>query len=368
MNKRIFIRKLAIPAAITAAVSILVLLALIPISDVRYEGHKEEFKKYINAFMEQNTKYLKSIAIKIKSVQPDPVFINELQAEYLVDHQKSDQPKRYLWMTSMNGEFVFGVPAEDFQRMNSAFDKYQERIKADEFFRDRNDFLGKLIEKSRSIDFTQFEKAERDDRRYRERSWRFYEADEYESLLQSPITNFVTPVYDGAGKLVGKLYMKVDDEVNAEKYFGEGRFERNTLNDAVRKFAVFFLVISGIFLWFLLPTWVYVDAQERDVKTPGVWAFLALTSLIFGLTIYLITRPNTLKTHTCPECKGELNGSRAYCPHCGFDLSNNYCQQCQYPINPEWKFCPDCRAEITPRNATRKQEKADDLPAAAGVQ
>lgn len=154
--------------------------------------------------------------------------------------------------------------------------------------------------------------------------------------------------------------MKVDDRVNAEKYLGEWRFDQTTINDTVRKFAVFFLVVSGIFLWFLLPTWVYVDAKERDVKTPGVWAFLTLASLIFGLTIYLITRPNTLKTFTCPECKGDLSGARAYCPHCGYDLSNTYCQQCQYPINPEWKFCPDCRAEIRPRDAKRNEVNTAD--------
>jgi hypothetical protein len=368
MNKRIFIRKLAVPAAIIAAVSIIVLLALIPISNARYEKHKEEFKPYINSLMDQNSRYLKGIASKIKSTQPDPVLINELQAEYVVDHQKTDQPKRYLWMTSMSGEFIFGVPAEDFQKLNSAFDKYQETIKADEFYRDRNDFLFKLIDKTRSIDFTQFDRAERSERRYRENTWRFYEGNTYETLIQSPIISFIAPVYDVAGKPIGKLFMKVDDLANAEKYFGESRFDDNTANDTVRKFAVVFLVISGIFLWFLLPTWVYVDAQERDVKTPGVWAFLTLASLIFGLTIYLITRPNTLKTFTCPECKGELNGSRAYCPHCGYDLSNNYCQQCQYPIDPGWKFCPDCRAEIKPKAAIAKPEKADEQPAAVSAE
>jgi hypothetical protein len=367
MNKRIFIRKLAIPAALLAAICITVLLALIPINNVRFDDHQEAFKKYINAFMDQNTQYLKGIASRIKSVQPDPVLISELQSVYLVDHQKSDQPKKYLWMTSMSGEFIFGIPAENFQKLNSAFDKYQDRIKTDEFYRDRNDFLSKLIDKSGSIDFTQFERAERMDRGDRENSWRFYEGDNFSSLLQPPVASFVTPVYDGSGKLIGKLFMKVDDRVNAEKYYGESRFEYHSATNIVRNFAIVFLSIAGAFLWFLIPTWVYVDAQERDVRTPGVWAFLTLMSLVFGLTIYLITRPSVLKTFTCPECKGELNGSRAYCPHCGYDLSNNYCRQCQYPISPEWKFCPDCRAEITPRERKPQPENTGSVSEAINV-
>lgn len=358
MNRRILIRKLAIPAAATAAVSLIVLLSLIPIRNVQYQNHKDEFKMYINSFMEQNTRYLKGIASKVRSVQPDQVLINELQAEYTIDHQKSDQAKKYLWMSSMTGDFMFGVPSEYFQKTNSAYDKFQEIIKADEFYRDRNEFLAKLIDKTDRIDFSQFKRAERPNRWDEENSWRFYKGDEGDGLIQPITTIFTTPVYDGSGKLIGKMFMKVDDSVNEEKYTAEWRYENRGFINAVQVTSIVFLVLSGIFLWFLLPTWVYTDAKERDVKTPGVWAFLTLTSLFFGLTIYLITRPNTLKSSTCPECKGELNGTRAYCPHCGFDLSNNFCQQCQYPIKPEWQYCPDCRAELKDKGQeTRDKEK-----------
>jgi predicted amidophosphoribosyltransferase len=95
----------------------------------------------------------------------------------------------------------------------------------------------------------------------------------------------------------------------------------------------------------MLPTWVYIDAQQRDLSNPGLWAFITLISLIFGLAIYLITRPSALKSLTCPKCENALNGG-AFCPHCGFDLSSTYCPQCQYPIKPEWAFCPNCRSEL----------------------
>ncbi|MCU7496139.1 MAG: zinc ribbon domain-containing protein [Ignavibacteria bacterium] len=362
MTKRKLIRKLAMPAVIIAGVSIVFLLATIPVYNAQYDKHKEEFRKYINSFMEENTKYLKGIASRIKSAQPDQVLVNELQSEYMIEHQKADEPKKYLWMSSMTGDFLFGVPSGDFQKTNDAFDKYRDRIKADEFYRDRNDFLTKLVDKTDVIDYSQFERAERPERWDEENSWRFYKGDDNESLLQPATTSFSTPVYDAGGKLIGKLFMKVDDRVNEKKYYTEWRFERSELSDALRIIPTVLLVISGMFLWFLIPTWVYVDAKERDVKTPGIWAFLTLISLFFGLTVYLITRPDTLKSTTCPECKGELNGMRAYCPHCGYDLSINFCQQCQYPIKPEWQYCPECRADLK-KNAKHRQEmNIEEMP------
>jgi len=113
------------------------------------------------------------------------------------------------------------------------------------------------------------------------------------------------------------------------------------------------LVISGLFLWFLVPTWVYIDAKQRDVKNPGMWAFFTMISaIIFRLTICLITQPTTLKSFHCPQCENELNDTKAYCPYCGYDLSSTFCPQCQYPIKQQWQFCPSYRAEL-------KQEKIE---------
>jgi predicted amidophosphoribosyltransferase len=58
-----------------------------------------------------------------------------------------------------------------------------------------------------------------------------------------------------------------------------------------------------------------------------------------------------MKSLHCPKCENQLNGSGAFCPHCGFDLSSTYCPQCQYPVKPEWAFCPNCRAEMKQRNS-----------------
>jgi hypothetical protein len=348
MNKRKLIKKLALPAGIIAAVSILALIALVPIDNLRNKSHKDEFKQYIESFMDRNKEYIKGIAGKIKSLPVDPVLENELQSDYMIDHQKSDQPKKYIWLSSANGDFQFGAPAADFQKLNNAFDKYQPTIKSDDFYHDRNEFMAKLIDKVNEVDFTQFAERNNDDN-----NWRYFKQYDERELIQPTSSNFSAPVYDDKGKLIGEFYLKVYDKVNIEKYYTDNKSE---LFETIRGIFIALLVISGIFLWFLLPTWVYIDAQDRDVKNPGIWAFLTLTSLFFGLVIYLITRPNTLKSFNCPQCEGELNGTRAYCPHCGYDLSNTFCQQCQYPIKPEWQFCPNCRAETKARGHNKIEE------------
>lgn len=348
MNRRKLIRKLATPAVIIAIVSLVVILLQFPYRNYTFKNHQEEFKKYFSSFLEENKSYLKGIVGKIKSVPVNQVLVNELQAEYAIEHQKADAPKRYLWMSDRNGNILFGAPANVIDKMNNNYDKYQTTIKADEYYRDRNDFLLKLIDKSEEIDFSQFAQNDIRSDRFYDKYWRFYKEDlnDWNSpYLQSTSTVFTSSVYSSNGEILGNLFMKVDDSVNKEKYYNE---------HALKQDDIFFLLINIFgtllgfacaFLWFLLPTWVYLDAQERDVKTPGIWAFLSLISLFFGLTIYLITRPNTFKSFTCPKCDGELNGTRAYCPHCGNDLSNTFCQQCQYPIKSEWQFCPNCRAQ-----------------------
>ena len=45
MNKRKLIRKLAMPTTIIALVSLVVLIALIPINDSQYANHKEEVQE-----------------------------------------------------------------------------------------------------------------------------------------------------------------------------------------------------------------------------------------------------------------------------------------------------------------------------------
>lgn len=345
MNKKKLIKKLALPAGVITIISIIVLLLQIPFYNVKDAQHKEEFKKYISSFMDQNKTYLKSISDKIKALPVNPVIVNELQSEYVLDHQKANVAKKYLWMSGVNGEFVFGVPFDPFDKMNEIYEKNAEIIKADNFFRSRNDFLKKLIDKYNKVDFSKHDRRDYSERDYSESEWRFYNEQREWIFIQPTSTFYSTPVYDNTGKIIGDLFMKVDDDAHKESYLKPEHINNNDIFSVLQVIFVTLLSISGAFLWFLLPTWVYIDAQDRDVRNPGIWAFLTLISFFFGLTIYLITRPAETKAYNCPKCDGELNGTRAYCPHCGFDLANTFCRQCQYPIKTEWQFCPNCRTE-----------------------
>jgi hypothetical protein len=156
--------------------------------------------------------------------------------------------------------------------------------------------------------------------------------------------------------VAGNLFLKVDDSAHNELYYSRDRAAESYIyRRLLLPLFGTLAVVSGLFLWFLLPSWVYIDAQQRGVSNPGVWAFITLISLIFGLAIYLITRPSTTKSLHCPKCENQLNGAGAFCPHCGFDLSSTYCPQCQYPIKPEWSFCPNCRAGLTQRKSSEPQ-------------
>jgi len=358
MNKKKLIRKMAIPAAIIFAISIIALLLFEgPVESRMYREHVARVNAHLAELTQKNQAALAEIAGKIAAIATGEIgasrVVAELQSEFLRENQKIGEIRKYLWMSNPNGEFIFGVPAPVFARLNEGFDKNKDMIGKDEYYKDRNDFLMKLVDRHDDIDFAGHASSEQGGAGYYHGrnegmiEWRFYkepkEAWQYSRprtlVLSAPVTNTV-------GTVAGILFLKVDDSANHELYYSRDYAAHSHIYHEL--FAPLFstlAVLSGMFLWFLLPSWVYIDAQQRAVSNPGVWAFIALISLIFGLAIYLITRPSNLKSLHCPKCENQLNGG-AFCPHCGFDLSSTYCPQCQYPIKAEWAFCPNCRAEL----------------------
>ena len=340
MNGKKLIRKLWIPLISVFVVGVVGLSIYEPIFESAYEDYLKESEKYLRTFNNEQQEYLKGLAEKIKSLDPDEKLISTLESEYLLNEQISNKNKKYIWLESKQNEFVFGVPAKSFDILIKGYQKHKGVIETDSYFKSQTDFLTQLINKAPKVDFSEWTGNNRD--RYYLK-WRYYKENSWDKL---PSTILQEAVFNKDGEVIGKLNLKLINLENKDKYFTKSQYRNELFISNFIPIFVLFTVISGLFLWFLMPTWVYIDAQQRDVQNPLTWAILTLISLFFGLVIYLITRPATIKSQNCPSCNNELNGSRAYCPHCGHDLTSNFCQSCEYPIKPEWKFCPSCRTEI----------------------
>ena len=125
------------------------------------------------------------------------------------------------------------------------------------------------------------------------------------------------PLKTADGVALGSLYLKREAPERQWYRADEGPEVVANVGGAVA-------VLAFIFLWILLPTWVYVDGTERGVRRAWLFAFLTVISSLIGLVVYLISRPEDGKTLTCPGCGREVNGG-AFCPHCGRDLSASFC-------------------------------------------
>jgi len=360
MSKKKLLRKMAIPAASVFFISIIVLLFEEPVENRMYERHKAKLNAHISELTQKSQTELTEIAGKIAALPTEEIntshMVAELQSEFLRENQTVGQARKYLWMSNQRDEFIFGLPAHVFAKLNEGFDQNRDLINRDGYYKDRDDFLMKLADVHDYISFSDRGLSEQESQRRGyyygtnagQIDWRFYNEREdiHNEYLRPRTLVLSAPVTNTAGVVAGILFLKINDAANRELYYSRYYAARSHIYQKLLLplFATF-AVLSGMFLWFLLPSWVYIDAQQRAVSNPGVWAFIALVSLIFGLAIYLITRPSNLKSLHCPKCENQLNGG-AFCPHCGFDLSSTYCPQCQYPIKAEWAFCPNCRAEL----------------------
>ncbi len=324
MNKKNLIKKMIIPTVIVFTLSLIILIVQYPVKDALYQNHKNEFKKYFTSFDKHNYTLLKEIAGSIKSLPVDNIIVNKIDSICLKNPEELEQPYIYIWMSLTNGDFIFGAPEEDFQKLNYEYDEAQQTKIGENRPNNRNKFLERHLANLAVISVPNLGAGPL-------------------PYFKNTTSSYSNNIYDNQGKLIGELHLLVDDNVNAKKYLANSG---SVFWESVSFIFAPILQIAIIFLWFLLPTWVYLDAREHMVENPGLWVLLTVISFIFGLIIYLIVRPNQLKSLNCPECNAKLNESNAYCPSCGCNLKNMCCDNCKYPIKHEWHFCPNCMAEL----------------------
>lgn len=348
MNRKKVLNKMILAAVILFIISGAVLIYENSYKISVRESRIEWKNKKIAQLTEQYQKYLDETAAKINEVTINQNVLSQIKSDIF---KRMPNTKFYLWMSNVNGEFVFGVPSPVFIRLNKGFDKYRSIIEKDGVYVDRNDFLLKLVDRYNDVKFSQFDAGGQ--RTEDVDNWRYY--DEY---FRHRVSNIAlsSPVLNEEKQVIGDLYLKVDESNIEGPYYRGKLFMNTTFFDIFRGLMGF----SGFLLWFLLPTWIYIDARERDVKNVYLWIILTIVSFGFGFLIYLITRPEALKSFLCPECEKELNGTKAFCPYCGFDLSSTFCPQCQYQIKPEWQFCPNCRFDMKQKPPTEIPGKKEE--------
>jgi len=339
MSRKKLVNILILVAAIIFVIAGAVSLLEEPITASRKGIRLGEKNKKIAKLSEQYQKYLDETAGKITGSPVNPHIISQIRSEIF---KKMPNTKLYLWMSNTTGEFVFGIPSPVFTRLNKTFDKYRSIIEKDGYYVDRNDFLLNLVDKHNNIRVSQFDEGGR--RRFEGADWRFYKEHFFPGKSSRSIRLALSSAIMNEDKqVIGDLYLKIYEPAPRSLFFKDFGSYTSTV------FEVFHVIFgfAAVLLWFLVPTWIYIDAQQRDVKNVNLWILLTIVSFGFAFLIYLITRPPALKSFHCPECEKELNGTKGFCPYCGFDLSSTFCPGCQYPVKPGWQFCPNCRFDLT---------------------
>ena len=340
---------------VSAAVLVLMLglqVLRYPLRNNWHRDRTEALKAHVAKLVKTNQEFLTATAQAIKSLPVDPMVLSRIQSDIF---QKQVEIRLYLWMSGTDGSFLFGIPSEAFSRLNGIYDNLTARLPEKRQFITRNEFLLQFVDQAGRIDLSapEFLALESLDleRPFRDLFDDLRSRDDDEGwFVKSRTFVLSAPVTDEGKTALGNLFLKVDDSVNRNLYYTRYRAERLDFFGRFEETINAFTILPFLFLWFLFPTWVYLDAKRRDVKNVGVWVILTVVSSVFGLIIYMIARPAAEKALHCAKCGKEINGSKSFCPYCGQDLSKYFCPECQYPVKPDWEYCPSCRAAVNPRN------------------
>jgi hypothetical protein len=272
--------------------------------------------------------YLADLAKRIDALPVDATLAAEIESRYFEERPGG---ALYVWAMDTSGNFVFGVPRSAFDKLNAIYDREVTPRLKEGVFLDRQSFLLGLIDQSDDLGTraASSDPAELFDRGQR---WRTHDGERDRSFVVS------APLKNAAGVALGSLYLKRSPPP-------QEHFRHDERVEFALTAAGVVATLSFIFLWVLLPTWVYVDARDRGVRRAPLYAFLTVLSSLVGLLVYLIARPEEPRRLACPGCGREVNGG-AFCPHCGRDLSRSICPACRYPLQADWAYCPTCRTEV----------------------
>jgi hypothetical protein len=314
-------------------------------SDNFVHGERQQWREQLAT---EDQALLESMAKKIEGLPIDPKVVADIQTTHF-----RLRPERalYFWATGNDGQFLFGVPGDAFARLNTVFDQSQEVIAQDNRYATRDQFLRALLHTEKAISPVKPRPAESGSRASEDRDrdggrddrdwWRHY--DEGQNRQYGGTVLFLSsPIRATSGAIIGNLNLKAV-EMGRGPVYQEQRRDAWQVAQAV---SAGLAAVSVFWLLFLIPSWVYIDAQERGLPRPLLWALLVVVGNLVGLLVYLISRPDETADPRCPQCTQKVTGTKSGCPYCGADLSAAFCRKCQFPVKPDWRFCPDCRASL----------------------
>jgi len=319
-------------------------------SDTLVHAERQQWREQLAT---EDQALLESMAKKIEGLPIDPKVVADIQTTHF-----RLRPERalYFWATGNEGQFLFGVPSDAFARLNTVFDQSQEVIAQDNRYATRDQFLRALLHTERPIapvkprpaddgsrvsEDRDRQREERDRQRDEREWWRHY--DEVQNRHYGGTVLFLSsPIRATSGAIVGNLNLKAVEMGQGPVY----QERRRDVWQVVQAVSAGLTAVSVFWLLFLIPSWVYIDAQERGLPRPLLWALLVVVGNLVGLLVYLISRPNEAADPRCPQCTQKVTASKSGCPYCGADLSAAFCRKCQFPVKADWRFCPDCRASL----------------------
>jgi double zinc ribbon protein len=338
--KKKLISRLAVGAGSVLVIAAIVGLVCLRIDWTERRRFEDSQERQKQQRIEKARAYLVELAGRINKLPVDPTLVSEIESHYF--EEQASGPF-YVWAMDVKGDFQFGVPQAAFNKVNAVYDSEVTPRLKEGVLLDRQTFLMSLVDDSDDINPELVEgKAQLAEGRVvelveRGRRFRYNRWEPERSFVLS------TPLKRTDGGALGSLYLKRNP-------MRDSYYRRAEALEAVGSVSGVIVVASLVFLWVLLPTWVYVDARGRGVRRAPLFAFLTVISSLIGLVVYLMARPEDLKRLTCPGCAREVNGG-AFCPHCGRDLSSAICSACRYPLKPDWAYCPACRNEVKPQPA-----------------
>ena len=323
--------------------------------------HKER-QEWRERLATEDQALLESMAKKIEGLPIDPKVVADVQTAHF-----RLRPERalYFWATGNDGQFLFGVPSDAFARLNTVFDQSQEVIAQDNRYATRDQFLRALLHTERAIAPVKPRAADAGSRSPEERDrdredrdwWRHYD-EERDRQYRGTVLFLSSPIRATSGAIVGNLNLKAVEMGKGPVY----QEQRRDVWQVAQAVSAGLAAVSAFWLLFLIPSWVYIDAQERRLPRPLLWALLVVVGNLVGLLVYLISRPDETADPRCPQCTQKVTGSKSGCPYCGADLSAAFCRKCQFPVKPDWRFCPDCRASLAPEIPAPAPAEPDPTP------